>query len=245
MDNESTDNTRINVNKITTIDKRVHFYCMKDKGIYDAMNNSIDLAQGELLYFMGADDKLHDKEVLSSINEACNQGTDIIYGNVIWKPSNYIEKGEWSLEKLLNININHQRIFYRKIIFEKYGNYDIRYKIAADCQLNIRFFCNEQIKKKHIDVLVADYDENGYSANRTDNVFWENWEKNVLDPFSKHLSSKKIYTSKSTYIYNLIKQKKYTKATRWTLNVFFHTFSFGFVLLMFRYAIQSRSKNAA
>lgn len=218
---------------------------MKDRGIYDAMNNGIERAQGDYLYFMGADDRLYDETVLEKVNDNCMSGADIVYGNVLWKPKDDLEAGVWSLEQLIVMNINHQRIFYKKKLFSQYGNYDIRYKVASDYQLNIRFFCNNSIVKKHADVIVANYHAEGFSANKTDVLFWEHWNDNIKKPFGSQLSRKTIYTSKGTYIRYLIINKHYRKAFSCTMNVFFNTFSIGFVILMTRFAIQKRRAHAA
>ena len=35
-----------------------------DKGIYDAMNKGIEIAEGQWLYFLGADDYLYENNVI-------------------------------------------------------------------------------------------------------------------------------------------------------------------------------------
>jgi hypothetical protein len=59
--------------------------------------------------------------------------------------SGFVEKGEWTPEIFIKMNINHQRLFYRKTVFDVIGFYDLKYKIAADHELNIRAFFNEKI----------------------------------------------------------------------------------------------------
>jgi glycosyltransferase involved in cell wall biosynthesis len=56
----------------------------KDNGIYDAMNKGIQMSRGEILYFLGSDDQLHDETILQEIFNVFNIGRhfDVVYGNV-------------------------------------------------------------------------------------------------------------------------------------------------------------------
>ena len=46
-------------------DKRIHLVQKKDTGIYDAMNQGIEVAQGDYMIFMNAGDKFYDSGSLS------------------------------------------------------------------------------------------------------------------------------------------------------------------------------------
>lgn len=216
----------------------------KDDGIYDAMNKGIRKAKGEWLYFMGADDLLVNEEVLKLIIPFLNKENDLVYGDSMWMPDRLTETGEWSYEKLLYQSINHQRIFYRKSLFEEFGSYNLHYKVASDLDLNIRFFCNEKIRKKYVPVLVALYHTGGFSSNRFDEKFWQNWDITIKKPFISLLSDKKIYGSLGTYIRFLINKKRYKYAFKLMIKHFYHTRSAGFQLLMLNFFLKNRSAHA-
>lgn len=135
-----------------------------DRGIYDAMNKGIRMAEGEWLYFLGSDDVLKNCDVLSTIftrKEVASN--DLLYGYNEFGDKNETFGGEFSLAKLLIQNICHQAMFYRKELFEKYGYYDESYRSWSDWEINIRFFANENIAVTYIPVVISKYATGGYS----------------------------------------------------------------------------------
>jgi glycosyltransferase involved in cell wall biosynthesis len=229
VDGLSTDNTIDIIKHFTDLSNNIRFISEKDKGIYDAMNKGITRAQGEWLYFLGSDDCLIDSSVLSKVAEQFNDDCDLIYGNTIWVPENYIDKGEKSLSQLLQFGINHQRIFYRKSLFDRYGDYNKSYKIAADFDLNIRFFCNDSIKKKYIDCTITKYHSRGISSVTFDDALWSDWRTVIYKPFSSYLSKKEIYTKLRGYSWYVLSKKNYGEATRLFFLIYFNTFSFSYL----------------
>ena len=245
VDNLSADGTLDCIEKYKLNDDRIKLHTEKDDGIYDAMNKGIALAKGEWLYFMGSDDTLFDADVLVKVAEYLTLENDIVYGDSIWKPGGIKETGEWNYETFIEANINHQRIFYRKTVFEKYGLFNTKYKIAADHETNIRFFCNEQIRKKYIPVTVCNFYSGGFSANKIDEVFWADWDEIFLKNFKPYLPKKILYGSMGTYIRYLADKKKYSKALATLGKHFYHTRSLGFVKLMLHYFVKNKAIHAS
>lgn len=54
-----------------------------DKGIYDAMNKGLNLANGEFVWFMNAGDQLHDNEVVEKLFEQFKLQGDIYYSDTL------------------------------------------------------------------------------------------------------------------------------------------------------------------
>ncbi|HMK24618.1 MAG TPA: glycosyltransferase family 2 protein [Chitinophagaceae bacterium] len=239
LDNFSTDGTPGIIKERQAGDTRIRYISEQDKGIYHAMNNGIELAKGDWVYFMGSDDSFYDTNVLSVVASNFDKEYDIVYGNVMWVPDHIIEQGEWGYKELLGRNINHQRIFYKRSLFQQYGAYDLRYKIAADHALNIRLFCNPEVKKKYIPSIVAAYHSGGFSAEKTDEVFWDNWTEAVYRPFSGVLPSREIYASLNSYYRYNLQKKKYRKAFTIFWKIFSHTRRPGFIWLALKQFFQS------
>ncbi len=147
-----------------------------DKGIYDAMNEAIKKARGEWIYFLGSDDTLYNSEVLLEIfGTERNLDCDFLYGNVYSVSLKKKYDGKFDEKKILFRNISHQSIFYKKSIHEKIGYYDLSYKIFADWHFNIKCFLNAGIKKKYIDIVVANFAAGGISAYNKDVHFIRNF----------------------------------------------------------------------
>lgn len=239
VDGLSTDSTKAIIKSKQKTDSRIRLISESDRGIYDAMNKGIERAKGEWIYFMGCDDDFFDTGVLEKVSSFLKDDTDIVYGNVLWVPDELKEEGECNPMQLVNRNINHQRIFYRITLFKQWGSYDLQYKVASDHELNIRFFCNNSIRKQYIPVTVARYHSGGYSANKLDEVFWKNWKAIFRKNFSQHLPLKEMYIRLGWYCRYNIDQHQYAKAFVLFWDVFLHTFSLGFVKLSFKHFIKS------
>lgn len=228
VDGLSTDGTGDIVEQYSN-DLQISFLSEKDRGIYDAMNKGIAMSTGRWLYFMGSDDSLYNSDVLRKIAGNINEGIDVIYGNSIWLPEYKEEKGAWSFERLLNQSINHQRIFYKRILFRDFGMFNIRYPLAADHEFNIRMFNNAVIKWMHVDLTVAFYNSGGLSSKHIDENFWNDWRSILLKNFKHHVPLKKIYLRLSWYCWYNIRKKKKSKGVILFFVIFCNTLSISFL----------------
>jgi glycosyltransferase involved in cell wall biosynthesis len=162
IDGVSTDDTlRITEEMSSGFQGRLRLTSEPDKGVYDAMNKGILLARGEWLLFLGSDDRLNDEKVLASVaDQLYPPGVDLVYGKALFQHCRHIYGGRFSLGKiLLEGNICHQAIFYKKTVFEKIGPYDLAYKIYADYDYNIKCFSSKLIRHKYIDLIISEYNE--------------------------------------------------------------------------------------
>lgn len=151
-------------------------YCIseKDQGIYDAMNKGIKASTGDWIIFLGADDVFYNKEVLTNIfiNNKVDS-IDFMYGNVILKSKGKVYGGGKSYHELIARNINHQSVFYNKIVFDKMGFFNLKYPILADFELNLRIFRDPTITKKYIPQVITIYNDKGISNNIIDGNFFK------------------------------------------------------------------------
>lgn len=174
VDGASTDGT---VRLIKAYEKKfkgkLRWVSEKDKGIYEAMNKGIDMSAGEWIYFLGSDDTLCDNNVLGSVSTAINEKDfDIVYGNVQWGDSDKIYDGKFSTLKIMQKNICHQAIFFKKDIFKRIGKFDTKYKTSADYVFNMKWFNDKSVTHRYIDVTVAKYNIEGHSSGKLDPNFW-------------------------------------------------------------------------
>jgi glycosyltransferase involved in cell wall biosynthesis len=142
-----------------------------DKGVYDAMNKGVRMAEGEWIYFLGGDDLFHDSQVVSRVfAEASPADADLVYGDVLSPSYKGRYDGEFDFAKLLVRNISHQAIFYRRTLFATFGEYNLRYKGYADWDLNIRLFAandspeGPRVRIRYVDTIVASFGPGGISS---------------------------------------------------------------------------------
>lgn len=152
-------------------DKRIHLYSESDKGVYDAMNKGIDLAQGEWLYFLGSDDYLYESTSLANVTPYLNPQYDVVYGEVDSDLPEW-HRGEWTITNI-GANRCHQGIFYNRTFFGDVIRYDLKYKILADFALNLRWFLGRKYRSLHMPVIVAHYSLGGLSTNNKDKAFYD------------------------------------------------------------------------
>lgn len=178
IDAKSTDATLNKIDQCCTEQVEIRVVSEKDNGVYDAMNKGIKLSKGQWLYFLGSDDTLFNDHVLEDASSFLKDPQlDVVYGNV--SSPLYGEKydGEFTEWKIPFKNIAHQAIFYRKTLFEKIGNYNLKYRMLADWDLNLRWMINKKIRRKYIDVTIANYATGGMSEVVRDEIFYADFQK--------------------------------------------------------------------
>lgn len=153
-----------------------------DKGVYDAFNKGIDLAKGEWLNFIGADDKFVDEGILQRVISA-SSNSKFLYGNVIWGETGKIYDGKFYKYKICRQNICQQAIFYHKSLFEKIGKFDMKYPLMADWFFNMLCFADKYTKPKYIDEVIVKYSTNGISNTKIDIEFNKNQKKLIKETF--------------------------------------------------------------
>jgi len=174
-----------------------------DKGIYDAMNKGIGIAQGEWVYFMGSDDSLYETTTLEQVlNNEKIKNLDVIYGNVYSMGFDGVYDGEFTYTKLTIKNICHQAIFFRMMVFKKTGKFNIKYKALADWDHNIRWFFSSKISKSYTNQIIANFGEGGFSSQNEDEVFLKDKSfKVVMKGIRKLEKSKLIGIIRNALIY--------------------------------------------
>ncbi len=190
VDNLSTDSTCDLVETFKKFFENLRFISEADSGIYDAMNKGMSLSNGKWVYFMGADDRFFDQNVLQSVYQnTVNSKTKFIYGNVIFNHSGVKYGEKFNLSKLIEEkNICHQAIFYEKSIFSQIGQYNIKCKVYADRDFNIRCFLKSKYTKPfYINSIIAIYNElDGFSAKNEDSCF-RNIQKGYIIQLKKSI----------------------------------------------------------
>ena len=150
IDGVSTDST-LNIAKKYQ-DKVAKIISEPDEGLYDAMNKGIQNASGDYLFFLNADDKFLDENVLQKISEL---GTDseLIYGDQVFVNN----EGEFSKRKHNKLNKIYlmkntpcqPATFYKREAFDKYGLFDTNFKIVSDQEWFLRTFLNHKITSQY------------------------------------------------------------------------------------------------
>ncbi len=190
-------------------DKRIKVISEKDYGIYDAMNKGIRTANGQWLYFLGSDDSLYDNDVLGNVHGfISNTSSKVVYGNVVvkgntgWANDGQVYDGEFDLEKLLNVNIAHQAIFYHRSVFSICGKYNLHYKVCADYDMNLRVA--SRFKMDYMNIKVSNFNAGGASTLAKD----ENFEADIIYNLCRYYSKQLLKPEFRKYRKSIINEGK-------------------------------------
>lgn len=130
-----------------------------DGGIYDAMNKGIAAASGDVIGIINSDD-WYESGVFEAVRK-CFQESDaeVVYGkqNLIGEDGTITTQVPSDIERLrYEMETPHSTVFIRKKTYEKYGMFQLKYKIAADYDLMLRLY-TEKVKFIYIDKVLANF----------------------------------------------------------------------------------------
>lgn len=141
---------------------RLHIISVKDKGIYDAMNQGIKDSSGDVVGILNSDDFYHRDDIFQIVNETFEGNHDIeaIYGDVRFvNPANlnktvryYSSKNFKPWRFRFGFMPAHPTFFTYRKNFEKFGYYKVDYHIAADYELLIRHLYVNKVPAKYVPV---------------------------------------------------------------------------------------------
>lgn len=176
QENSKADNLALSPNHLIT-SSPITWISEKDRGIYDAQNKGIRLAQGEYCYFLNAGDTFCADDVLermfspnSLITSSPNRLLDILYGNEIIVDGNGQRVGiargveNPNFVDLYNSCMKHQASFIRRSLFEQYGMYDADMRICSDFDWFFRVIAfHDDVTLQYMDVDIAYFENTGLS----------------------------------------------------------------------------------
>jgi glycosyltransferase involved in cell wall biosynthesis len=127
-----------------------------DMGLYDAMNKGIVMATGDLIGILNSDDTFYSTTVIEEIAAFHKNNTlDASVGNIMQhnakgKLVRIYSSKYWTPEKLkIGFMPPHPSIFFKRALFQTYGNYELDFVIGADYELITRFFLKNSIIWKY------------------------------------------------------------------------------------------------
>ncbi|MEI6213339.1 MAG: glycosyltransferase family 2 protein [Desulfuromonadales bacterium] len=141
IDGDSTDGTQNIARSYDGIDL---FISESDDGIADAFNKGITKASGDIVGLINADDQLLPG-VLDRVRNffADNPDVDVLHGDVLLCAGDCVIKrlrpaGRWWLPWRL-VLFNHPATFVRREVYEKFGLFDLNYRVAMDVEIFLRW----------------------------------------------------------------------------------------------------------
>lgn len=159
-----------------------------DKGIYDAINQGIKAATGDVVGLIHSGDRLHDENVIATLAKTFEEThADIVYGS---------SKAVKDDDKVVRVNIGkkfskriisngwvppHMGIYVKKACLDKYGLYRLDIGYAADYEWMVRYLYKnaDEIKIVGIKDFVVKFAMGGTSTQNL-KVVVEKKQRNAL-----------------------------------------------------------------
>lgn len=161
IDGGSTDNTL----KIIESNSEIIDYCISepDNGIYSAMNKALQISRGKFIGILNSDD-FYQPDTLNKVREIIlkNPETSIIYGALRYLSNMRLEHFI-HFQELDKKMIFHPTCFVSRECYRRVGNFNTRYRIAADYEFMMR--CrNLNAKFTGTLEVLANFSEGGVSS---------------------------------------------------------------------------------
>jgi glycosyltransferase involved in cell wall biosynthesis len=175
IDDGSTDNTKQIVDRFP--DNRIKYYYKNHTNAADTRNLAIEKAQGEFIVWLDSDDIILPYVLQEYYNFFIqNSYFELIYGDLVIVDNFLIPQKELNYEDWYNRNNElFSKLFYgnyipnpvvciKKIIYEKYGKYNIDFVRAHDYEFWIRISKHIKLKKINIKTCLWRWHDSNLSA---------------------------------------------------------------------------------
>ena len=165
-----------------------------DNGIYDAMNKGIKIARGEIIGFLNSDDFFASNDVLSKVNGLFEQNSllDACYADLIYVDRFNINKNirYWKSNKFIPGSFSkgwsppHPTFFARRSLYERFGNFNLKYKLASDNDIMMRFMELNKNNVQYVPEVWVKMRLGGATNKSFKNMILQNLE--ILDSLKKN-----------------------------------------------------------
>jgi glycosyltransferase involved in cell wall biosynthesis len=156
-----------------------------DRGIYDAMNKGLRLATGEVIGFINSDDFLASPDVIAKVARVFSDPSiDACYGDLCYvKPDDVASVVRYWRSSAFSPGLflhgwcpPHPTLYVRRRVYELFGDFDLRYRIAADAELMMRFLEVHRINALYIPEVLVHMRIGGTTNRSVGNIMRQNLE---------------------------------------------------------------------
>lgn len=177
---------------------KMRYISEKDRGLYDAMNKGLAMATGDIVGILNSDDFYTSNNILEIVANNFEEGEiDAVYGDIHFVNSNdltkcvrYYSSAIFS-RRLMRFGFMpaHPSFYCKREVYEKYGAFNTKYKIAADFDSLFRFIYIKKIRTRYI--------KRDFVTMRTGGVSTDGFRSRwlIMKEHSKVIKSYGVYTN--------------------------------------------------
>ena len=190
IDGGSTDNTLKIIKKYSEIINVL--VSEQDNGLYDAMNKGISLATGDVIGLINSDDLFCDPEALNKVAKVFkkNKNLDSVYADLFYVSQQDINKisRRWvsGIQRKFKYGWHpaHPTFYIKKSIYNRFGLFDLSFKLAADFEIMLRFLDKHNISTTYLKEPLVKMRLGGETNKSFKNIYYQNIE--CLRAFDKN-----------------------------------------------------------
>ena len=171
IDGASTDGTTDIVRKAKDAaqGRDFKFVSEPDRGLYDAINKGIRMATGDIVGILNSDDTFEDDRTLADIAAAFDDSADAVYADIRFvrggNTVRYYSARRWRpWMHRYGFMPPHPSVYIRRAVFERLGLYKTDYRISADFELMVRYFCRAGVRTRYLPRCVVKMSPGGLST---------------------------------------------------------------------------------
>ena len=214
IDGSSTDGTLDIIKHYEPLFKgRMRWVSEKDNGIYDAMNKGINMASGDVVGLLNSDDFYISNTSLDMIsNIFIKENVDSVYADLYYVKELETDKivRSWKTGKKRPFSQGwhpaHPSFFVKKEIYNKYGNFNLTYKIAADFEIMLRFLEKYSISTYYIEEYIVKMRLGGESNKSIKNI--KKGKNEIMHAFKENNIQIPFYYTYKRWVSKLIQYLK-------------------------------------
>lgn len=163
---------------------RMQWLSEPDKGLYDAMNKGIRMATGDVIGIINSDDLFCDDRAVEKVIRVFeqNKSLDSVYADLYYVAQNDTGKivRHWCTGEQRKFKFGwhpaHPTFYVRREVYEKYGLFNLDFKLAADFEIMLRFLEKYKITTLYLREPLVKMRLGGETNKSYKNIFNQNVE---------------------------------------------------------------------
>lgn len=155
-----------------------------DSGLYDAMNKGINLASGDIIGLINSDDLFCDERAIEKVMMAFEESPklDSVYADLYYvsqnDTDNIVRKWISGKQRLFKSGWHpaHPTLYLKKSVYEKFGSFNVDFRLAADFEFMLRIFDKHNISTFYLPEVLVKMRLGGKTNKNVLNIYKQNIE---------------------------------------------------------------------
>ena len=171
IDGQSTDGSLALLEAASAKSANLKFRQGPDLGIYDAMNKGIELASGDIIAILNADDCFASPDILEAVSSAFESlAADVIFSHIDYFDANGHVTRQWRVTPFEKGAFRrgwhppHPGFFAKRQLYLDLGGFDLSFPVAADFELMLRFMERPDTTATLMDRVTVNMRDDGVSG---------------------------------------------------------------------------------